>query len=200
MTAGVPYPPNPPENPPHPFIPGSPGWLAYERGRAAADSWWRSRLVSDETVEAVAKVIAGPAKCCCDDDWRLPPSRVCPVHGEGSWPYQHHYAKARAALAALLPVPDPETPRGEWRVLDGGNVVCRHAGYDNAWAEGQCRALVEQFPDEQFRIERRAEGGEWEPYCPADTPMGSCGPRCGDARCEAVAAADRDTPDQETDT
>ena len=101
---GVPYPPNPPENPPHPFIPGSPGWLAYERGRAAADSWWRSRLVSDETVEAVAKVIAGPAKCCCDDDWRLPPSRVCPVHGEGSWPYQSHYAKARAVLAALLPV------------------------------------------------------------------------------------------------
>jgi len=70
----------------------------------------------------------------------------------------------RAVLASLLPVPDPETPRGEWRVLDGGNVVCRHAGYDNAWAEGQCRALVEQFPDEQFRIERRAEGGEWEPY------------------------------------
>jgi hypothetical protein len=83
---------------------------AYARGFAAADSWWRSRLVSDETVEAVAKVIAGPAKCCCDDDWRQPRSRVCPVHGEGSWPYQHHYAKARAALASLIPVAEkPET-------------------------------------------------------------------------------------------
>lgn len=81
-------------------------------GFAAADSWWRSRLVSDETVEAVARVIAGPAKCCCDDDWRQPRSRVCPAHGEGSWPYQHHYAKARAALAALLPVAEkPPEPR-----------------------------------------------------------------------------------------
>ena len=84
--------------------------LTWQEGFAAADSWWRSRLVSDETVEAVARVIAGPAKCCCDDDWRQPRSRVCPVHGEGSWPYQHHYAKARAALASLIPVAEkPET-------------------------------------------------------------------------------------------
>ncbi len=68
----IPYPPNPPENPPHPFIPGSPGWLAYERGRAAADSWWRSRLVSNETVEAVAQAESfrgGPCLCSrCNDE------------------------------------------------------------------------------------------------------------------------------------
>ena len=182
---GVPYPPNPPENPPHPFIPGSPGWLAYERGRAAADSWWRERLTSDETNQAIFDALLN-AEWTGSDVVEATADAAADIH--------------RVLLASLLPVPDPETPRGEWRVLDGGNVVCRHAGYDNAWAEGQCRALVEQFPDEQFRIERRAEGGEWEPYCPADTPMGSCVPRCGDARCEAVAAADRDTPDPETDT
>lgn len=185
--SSVPYPPNPPENPPHPFIPGSPGWLAYERGRAAADSWWRERLTSDETIEAAALAMA--AVCTNEDRETL--LDIC---------REDAHIALGAVVRSLLPVPDPETPRGEWRVLDGGNVVCRHAGYDNAWAEGQCRALVEQFPDEQFRIERRAEGGEWEPYCPADTPMGSCVPRCGDARCEAVAAADRDTPEPETDT
>ena len=110
---GVPYPPNPPENP-HLAMDDefdhAADALTWQEGFAAADSWWRSRLVSDETVEAVARVIAGPAKCCCDDDWRQPRSRVCPVHGEGSWPYQHHYAKARAALASLIPVAEkPET-------------------------------------------------------------------------------------------
>lgn len=94
---GVPYPPNPPENPPHPFIPGSPGWLAYERGRAAADSWWRSRLESDETVEAVAQTESfrgGPCLCSRCNDERADVRHLL-----------------ERVLAALLPVNEPETCR-----------------------------------------------------------------------------------------
>lgn len=73
--------------------------------------------------------------------------------------------------------------------MDGDDQVCRHAGHTAEWAEDQCRRLVERFPEESFRIERRAAGGEWEAYCPASTPMGSCSPRCGDPRCEEATRA-----------
>lgn len=102
-----------------------------------------------------------------------------------------------------LPAATPDPPREEWRVVDGDNVVCRLAGHRDfgtfrPWAEEQCRGLVERFPGESFRIERRVGDEEWEAWCPPDTPMGSCVPRCGDARCEAAAgraAAHPDPPD-----
>ena len=81
----------------------------------------------------------------------------------------------------------PDTPTEEWRVLGDDGQVLRVASVNREWAEGQARGLAARFPEESFRIERRDKGGEWEAVdCPADTPMGSCDPRCGDPRCEAA--------------
>ena len=123
----TPHPPNPPENPPHPFIPGSPGWLAYERGRAAADSWWRERLTSDETVEAVAEAMYDEAErrdpCGELDDHVHPgeqprrlPLQWQAVIAQGLWPgdvaqYRRDARIVVERLASLLPVNEPN-PKG----------------------------------------------------------------------------------------
>lgn len=62
----------------------------------------RERLTSDEAVEAAARAIAGPARCFCDDDWRVEPFPRCPKHGDGRWPDEPAIKTARAALRAVL--------------------------------------------------------------------------------------------------
>ena len=58
----------------------------------------------NELVEAAAKALAGEPRCYCPDDWRADPSTRCPFHGDGEWPTYAHYRRARAVLAAVVPL------------------------------------------------------------------------------------------------
>ena len=87
----------------------SPPGAAWDEGFVAADSWWRSRLASDETVEAVAQTESfrgGPCLCSRCNDERADVRHLL-----------------ERALASLLPVNEPE-PVPTQRITHGRHCTC----------------------------------------------------------------------------
>lgn len=54
---------------------------------------------TDERVEQMARLIAGPVPCWCPDDWREPFDKAaCPLHGGQEWPAGFHRERVRRFL------------------------------------------------------------------------------------------------------
>ena len=66
---------------------------------------------TDERVEQMARLIAGPVPCWCPDDWREPFDKAaCPLHGGQEWPAGFHRERVREFLATDAPSPSPPEP------------------------------------------------------------------------------------------
>lgn len=59
--------------------------------------------IDDQMVERAAVEMAGSAPCWCDDDWRVPENKRCPVHGDGRERWLDSYRRdARRVLNVAL--------------------------------------------------------------------------------------------------